>query len=82
MNNLEAVEVLKNTGQIVTLIIARFKDREMSLSEDEEMRRQKEQRLDTLMVTSAEDDPYGIIFVLVIMTLESLTPLFGIGLRL
>jgi len=59
MNNLEAVEILKNTGQMVTLIIARFKDREMSLSEDEEIRRQKGQRLDSFMVTSPEDDPYG-----------------------
>ena len=70
MNNLEAVEILKNTGQMVTLIIARFKDREMSLSEDEEIRRQKGQRLDSFMVTSPENDPYGIIFILVIMILE------------
>eukprot|EP00795_Rhopilema_esculentum_P004582 gene4582-20849_t len=30
MNNLEAVEVLKNTGSIVSLIIARVKDQELS----------------------------------------------------
>ena len=62
MSNLEAVEVLKNTDQMVALIIARVKDREVSSSEEEGRRHQEDQQLENAMVVSTPDDPYSMIF--------------------
>ena len=60
MSNLEAVEVLKNTGQMVTLMIARVKDSEIAVSEEEGTEKQQEQRLGSAMAASSSDDPYSM----------------------
>ena len=66
MSNLEAVEVLKNTGQMVTLMIARVKDSEITVSEEEGTEKLQEQRLGSAIVASSSDDPYSMIAIFVL----------------
>ena len=66
MSNLEAVEVLKTTGQIVTLIIARVKDREIAKKNDEATKNEQQQQgLDIELVTSSPpDEIYSTVYFL------------------
>lgn len=62
MSNLEAVDVLKRTGQMVTLIVARVKEREATTSEDGSAK-QLEQGLGLVM--SSADDLYSMFFLVI-----------------